>query len=443
MSSSKAGINHSLTHSSLEVFDEVSVLDPILWSNNEEVLSKSVSTDSHIDFTFRSDYNNFIDLQEIYLKLSVVFKKPDKNPEVKEEPEDGKDLNVVSVTHVNNLMHSLFSDVTLELNGTQVYTSNGLYAHKAFVSNEYSHNSSFKTSVLGCQGYILDDYPELLDTPQNQTRQAIIKTGTRQIFFGKLCLDAFTCDKLLIPGVNVRIRLTKSDADFVVIDAMQIDDNFRQVLSSYYPVISDVKLLVRKVAVDNSAISHIENAMSKGITAKYCYPEIIPKTFVMPMGVNQFKQEDVFERASIRRLLLALNTNSAFRGKRDGNPFWFQKFDLRQVKIIRGSQTLVDLDTRDDCEAFVTTLKALKFNDDGPGFKKEDYENRYVLAFDLTSTQEANVTMYFPEVLAAPLRVELYFDRSQPEALEIFLLGERLTTVSINDQRSVSKNLDG
>ncbi len=143
--------------------------------------------------------------------------------------------------------------------------------------------------------------------------------------------------------------------------------------------------------------------MSKGITAKYSYPEIIPKTFVMPMGAKQFKQEDVFERAPIRRLILALHTKSAFRGKSDGNPFWFQKLNLRKVKNIRGSQALVDLDARENFEAFVTTLKALKFNDDRPGFKKEDYENRYVLTFDLTSTQEANVTMYLPEVLAAPM----------------------------------------
>ena len=40
------------------------------------------------------------------------------------------------LTHVNNILHSLFSNCDVYLNNQKVYNSNGLYGHKALNSNE-------------------------------------------------------------------------------------------------------------------------------------------------------------------------------------------------------------------------------------------------------------------------------------------------------------------
>ena len=42
------------------------------------------------------------------------------------------------LTHGNNLLHSLFSNCEVYLNNQQVYNSNGLYGHKALISNEFN-----------------------------------------------------------------------------------------------------------------------------------------------------------------------------------------------------------------------------------------------------------------------------------------------------------------
>ena len=39
-----------------------------------------------------------------------------------------------------------------------------------------------------------------------------------------------------------------------------------------------------------------------------------------------------------------MNTNSAIPGSYTKNPFWKQKFDLRQIKKIRDGQPFVDFD---------------------------------------------------------------------------------------------------
>ena len=51
--------------------------------------------------------------------------------------------------------------------------------------------------------------------------------------------------------------------------------------------------------------------------------ETIARTFIIPSGKNQFIQENVFNNAPIRRIAIAMNTNSAFTGHFQENPFHY------------------------------------------------------------------------------------------------------------------------
>ena len=84
-----------------------------------------------------------------------------------------------------------------------------------------------------------------------------------------------------------------------------------------------------------------------------------------------------------------MNTNSAFTGFLTENPFWYQQFDPRQIRILRGGQPIVDFDAADDCRLYVTTMKATNFQDDIPSFPMDNFKDHYVLVFDLTSMQNA------------------------------------------------------
>ena len=60
---------------------------------------------------------------------------------------------VVGVTYVNNLMPSIFSNVEVHLNNQQIYNSNGLCAHKSYISNNIKAAISEYMGVLHCEGY--------------------------------------------------------------------------------------------------------------------------------------------------------------------------------------------------------------------------------------------------------------------------------------------------
>ena len=94
--------------------------------------------------------------------------------------------------------------------------------------------------------------------------------------------------------------------------------------------------------------------------------ETLAKTFLIPARQNQFIQENIFNNAPVRRIAFAMNTNSALTGYYSENPLWYQQFDLRQIRLLRGGQPIVDFDAADNCRLYVTTMKAINFQDDIP-----------------------------------------------------------------------------
>ena len=78
------------------------------------------------------------------------------------------------------------------------------------------------------------------------------------------------------------------------------------------------------------------------------------KNFIMPSRQNQFIQKNVFNNAPIRRIAVAMNTSSAVAGSFHENPFNYQQFHLRELRVIRGRKALISLETTSPCRLYVT-----------------------------------------------------------------------------------------
>ena len=189
---------HSASHSSLDLFDNLTVLDPVLWSNVQERYPINSLNEDVIEFEFSSDMNEMIDLQETFFKLKLRFKEMPNfgKKEIKRDnDDDDDDEDDLREAYVNNLMHSMFSNAEVYFNNTQVYSSNGLYAHKAFISNEISHTKGVKEGIISCQGYQYEPEPNDFYGEPFESRKDIVEKSNQLVFFGKLAIDVFTCDK--------------------------------------------------------------------------------------------------------------------------------------------------------------------------------------------------------------------------------------------------------
>ena len=165
---------------------------------------------------------------------------------------------------------------------------------------------------------------------------------------------------------------------------------------------------------------------------KYNFLEILAKTFIITARQNQFIQENIFNNALIRRVAIAVNTNSVFTGSFTENPFWYQQFDRRQIRILRGGQPIVDFETAYNCRLYVTTMKAMNLQDDIPSISIDDFKDHYVLVFDLTSMQDATEICHYPELVGEPLRLELSFTNPLKNITELIVLIERVSSVAVD-----------
>ena len=90
---------------------------------------------------------------------------------------------------------------------------------------------------------------------------------------------------------------------------------------SFYTRRIALKVYYHKKRMDMPAYTPVE----------FNYLDILAKTFVIPARQNQFIQENVLNNAPVRRIAIAINTNSAFTGSYTENPFWYQQLELRQI----------------------------------------------------------------------------------------------------------------
>ena len=367
-----------------------------------------------------------------------VKKEHKEEAKAEEEETVEEDAPVPLVTHLNNILHSIFSNVEVYINNQKIYNSNGFYAHKSYISNNFKGAISENKGVFGvlhCEGYDYEEFPdEITEAPLSEPfftrRMKMLSRPDGFMLYGELGVDFFSTSELLYPNMKIRLRLIRARPNFYM-----ISDNPNVSLG-----IVDCSLYTRPIALKDDY--HKKRMDMLAYTPVECnYLETLAKTFIFPARQNQFIQENFFNNAPVRRIAIAKNTNSAFSRSYTENPFWYQQFELRQIRILRGGQPIVDFDAADNFRLYVTTMKAMNYQDDIPSIPIENFKDHYVLLFDLTSMQDATENCYYPEPVGEPLRLELNFTFPLEHVTELIVFGERMSSVAVDNFGVVGKNI--
>ena len=212
--------------------------------------------------------------------------------------------------------------------------------------------------------------------------------------------------------------------------------------ANHYKVeILEANLYVRKMTLNDDVMSAIEKTLLSS-PASYPYFESITKTFLASAVLHSWKQEDIFSWEPIHRLAICLNTNEAFLGNNRLKPFHYRKFCLEQIYIYPNGLPVADspISTDDDKRPYFNTLSDLAYVNNGHGTKLSKYPSHFLMVFDLTSTQQASYDFIYPEQTNSSNTVELKFSVALRNNVEIFLIGEKTSTIYVDSARRVSKN---
>jgi len=210
----------------------------------------SLDGNGPIEFSFMGTQDEYLDLNDtvLYVKMKVTKK-------------DGTVLGATAhATPANLTLAALFSDISLTLNDTVIEGGHFLHPYKAIMSSLLQFDESMKSTQLLLAGYHDTD----------ATRKTWIAASAVHEFMGPLHLDMFAQSKYLLPGINVRIKMTRSKEDFVIMN--------NAVKGDVKIVLEKACLYVRRVKVNPIVLTAHEDGLEKVGNAIYliCYPTQFP-----------------------------------------------------------------------------------------------------------------------------------------------------------------------
>ena len=83
----------------------------------------------------------------------------------------------------------------------------------------------------------------------------------------------------------------------------------------------------------------------------------------------------------------------------------------------------------------------MNFQDDILSIHIDDFKDHYVLVVDLTSMQDATENCHYLELVGEQLRLELNFTNPLANVTELFVLGERMSSVAVDKFGVPGKNV--
>jgi len=128
---------------------------------------------------------------------------------------------------INNCLHSLFSQCSVTLNGIPITPSKNLYNYRAYHETLLTHGEDAATSHLTNAFWYLDTGNVIACDPTAATTTTTDKgaidrwnrSKQRKVveMYGRMHSDLFNVPQLLLPGVQIQIKFTKSKKGFYLL----------------------------------------------------------------------------------------------------------------------------------------------------------------------------------------------------------------------------------
>ena len=400
--------------SELCIFDRPSPQAVIEFGAFEEVFPMNSITDSRndIEFYINGSQTEYLDLNDTL--LTVQIKVVDKDRKVLDANAD--------VIPNNFLFHTLFKDAVLGFNNIKIEGGNNTFIHKALIETILNYNSDTKNTCLTPMGYAAAD----------DERKKWVKGSKVFTMCSSLQLDFMDQPKYLLPGVNVHIRLKRSDSALSLTSATTT------------PIcqLVDAKLLVRRVRVDPSVLA----GHQLGLNSKHAiYPlktkEIVQ--FAIAKGASSFYKEQIFgDRRMPNFILVTFQSETQYNGSYTASSSIFKNFGVTSLTLSKNTdyrETYTqDFESDNYCATYMQSIvRNLGYLDKNLncGITLEEFKSKYpfftfVLApdFDLNQSQ-------LPQ--NGNLRLDIKFAKAITERVHVIIYGVFENEVQITANRTV------
>src|SRR5678816_3152953 len=231
-------------------------------------LHSITNTDVPLEFNIPGTSDQYLDPSNVFLYLKTKLVN-----------EDGSDLTGTDhiVSTETNFLYTCFNQLEVFLNETSLGASAASYPYRSYIETLLNYSDDAKQSHLQACGYY-----NLKDVEKHRDNAAKSKNNTFE-YYGRVNGDIFSQERLILPSVDTRIRLTRSTPEF----ALNVKSAVSATTTAPKPIFKllDAYLYIRKVKL--SPIKHME--IEKSLltdTAKYPIKRIDTKIFNFTQGLS-------------------------------------------------------------------------------------------------------------------------------------------------------------
>ena len=396
-----------------------------------------LNANSVIQFVIPTAVDEYLQLKEtlLYLKLKVNIKRKDGSAV---ESTDWDKLNPV-----NNLLHSIFKQVDLEIEGKSITLAPQTYAYKAFFETLLGFTKDAKDSYLTASGWYNDNYDKAFKT----SRADILKPepfktngeGVSIELMGKLHLDLAFQPKALLGGTTVKLTLVPNDPAFY----LWTSD------STIVPevVFESTSLYVHRSKVNFPIVEGHNLGLSKQ-TAKYPICRSNVKAFTISTGTQNASIDNAISGQLPRRIFVAMVPNDAFTGVLTKNPFEFKHYNLNYiVAYIDGMQYpskpyQPDFKNKIYVREYLGLFESLNqlSTDSVLSLTKEQWGTKgntlFGFNFSPDTADDCNKVGYVSPIKRGTLRIDLRFASALTETINVLVFCEYDNLVEIDITRN-------
>ena len=393
----------------------------------------TLAPNAPIEFIVSGATADYIDMNNSYLHVKAKVTKNDGSAPLAAE---------VEFAPVNYWMHSLFSQVDVLLNDTLVTPSENTYPYRAYIESTLNYGREAKETHLTSALYY-QDTAEQLDS-RDETLNAGFKKrhdhahqGRVVDMEGRLHCDIFHQNRLLMNGVDVKIRLIPSKSSFNLIGP---DDTYRS-------IITHASFFARKIRL-NPAVALAQAKALEIAPAKYPVKRVVVKTFTVPQGNASVVQDNLFLSQTPNRLVIGLVASDAFNGSIITNPFNFATHDVSFLSLYLDGKQVPSKPLQPNfaegqfIRAYYNSMVAsgLANRDAGSNISRDDFAGGFALySLDLTPSLLDDNEL-FELVKSGALRLEIKFSRAQNASLTVVVWAEMDNMIEIDRSRQVLTN---
>jgi hypothetical protein len=284
----------------------------------------TITNDGKIDFEINTGDDEYLDLNDtaLYVKFSI---------------ENGQDAFKAtdSVAPVNLILSSMFRDITLSLNHTQIETMDNNYPYKAMMTTLLQYTADVASSQFAAAGWYPDTAGKM-DTLTGanhgfKTRSELCQGSKVQEVMGPLFCDFFTQSRYLLPKTTLQVQLYQANSEFSLLSTVE---NANPKIK-----IHDAVLYVRRVAVHPSVKIGHEKGLLKS-NAIYPLQSSRVLSLSIPQGATSIIRDNILNGKVPKVVVIGFVKDEAYSGSLTKNPFNFHHFNLNSLALyVNGSAT--------------------------------------------------------------------------------------------------------